>query len=142
MDLNDSFKNLKKYAAYLKQTRVPELAAMSVKLAYEHSLPTPLKTKEELNFFLVNSFENFLSDIMDKDPVEGTIETLYKSKSLPVYYEMNRGDILLAYKIRRTVLNEFIREFTSDVYLQKEISREINVLLLIIQKIATQPISE
>jgi hypothetical protein len=139
MNSADSFKNLQEYARYLKKNRVRELAKISVQLAKEHALNTPFKSDEEMLHFLIGSFDNFLSDIIEKNPIEGPVDTLHKSKALPVYYEMNRADIILAYKIRRHALNEFISEYTSDLSLQKEISREINILLLIIQKIAAQP---
>jgi hypothetical protein len=141
MNSENNFKKLKEYALYLKQHKVKELALLSVHLAAKSELPSHFKSDQEMTLFLIKSFENFLSDIIEKNPIEGTTDTLYKARTLPVYYEMNKADIHKAYEIRKKALNDFLSEYTQDMILQKEIHKEISILLLILQKIACQSLS-
>jgi hypothetical protein len=138
MNSGNNFSHLKEYAGYLKEHKLKELALSSCYLAKNLDLHTPFKSEKELIDFLIVSFEKFLKDITEKDPIGCALDTLSKAKSLPVYYEMNHRDIVLAYNIRKKVLNDFISDYTGDHLLQQEISKEINILLLIIQKTATQ----
>jgi hypothetical protein len=138
MNSVNNFSHLKGYASYLKEHKLKELALSSCYLAKNLNLQTPFKSEKELIDFLTTSFEHFLKDIAEKDPIGNTLDTLMTAKTLPVYYEMSHRDIVLAYNIRKKVLNDFISDYTADHLLQQEVSKEINILLLIIQKTATQ----
>ncbi|MFL5729811.1 MAG: hypothetical protein ACJ75J_10030 [Cytophagaceae bacterium] len=137
------FENLKGYAGYLLDNKLHDLVLFSIIRAKEENLfIIKGQSDKKLRIFLEKSHTKFLTDIIEANPIDAQLALLYAwvnaDQSGFPSRTIKHTEIIKAYNIRKKVTLAFVEEYTPNLFYQKAIRNEMNILLHIIEKMTLQ----